>query len=71
MRICPSIPLIFQPHPELTMNFLLAFTMIFALLMIGFCVIAIAIEGISFAFGCAGIACFVLIGYAASTMVRE
>lgn len=53
------------------MNFLLFFTMVVALLMIGFCVIAIAIEGVSFAFGVVAIACFLLIGYVASSRVRE
>lgn len=72
MRICPSISLIFLTHLELTMSkFLPSFVMILALLMIGFCILAMAVESLSFAFGVVGIACFVLIGYAASTMVDE
>jgi uncharacterized protein (DUF697 family) len=53
------------------MNIVLAFTMIFALLMIGFCVIAIAVEGMTFAFGVVAIACFLLVGYVAASKVRE
>ncbi len=53
------------------MQILLAFTMFLALLMIGFCVIAIAVEGVSFAFGVVAIACFLLIGFVAASKVRE
>lgn len=53
------------------MNFALFLVIVFALIMTGFCIIAISIEGMSFALGVVAIACFILIGYVASTMVTE
>ena len=52
-------------------NFLPSLVMVLALLMIGFCIVAISVEGIAFTFGVVAIFAFLVIGYVASSSIKK
>ena len=52
-------------------NFLPSLVMVLALLMIGFCIVAISVGGIDFTFGVVAIVAFFVIGFATACSVEE